>query len=107
MVNGAPANAQPFMVGGTAYTGDLRPHHARQQTTGNTSRLPKGSVTITAKGTLLNPRGVAYNAMAWQVISNAIGKGATTAAELAAAVGNGGAAHVAYRIKGGWLAVTK
>jgi hypothetical protein len=107
LVNGAPANAQPFVVGGTAYTGNLRPHHARQQTTGNTNRLPAGTVTITAKGALLKPGGVAYNAMAWQAITLAIGKGACTAAELAAAVGNGGAAHVAYRIKGGWLAVAK
>lgn len=107
VVNGAPANAQPFMVGGTAYTGNLRPHHARQQTTGNTNRLPAGSVTVTAKGALLKPGGVAYNAMAWSAITTAIGKGAQTAAQLAAAVGNGGAAHVAYRIKGGWLAVTK
>ena len=109
LISGAPANAPAFMVGGTVYTGALRPHHARQQTTGNTARLPAGSVSITAKGAMLKPGGVAYNVQAWQAIQATIAstKGKATAAELAAAVGNGGAAHVAYRIKGGWLVVAK
>jgi len=106
-VNGAPENAPLFMVGGTAYEGALRPHHAKQQTSGNVNRLPAGSVTITAKGEQLKPGGVAYNAMAWQAIQNAITKGPCSAAELAAAVGNGGASHITYRINGGWLAVSK
>ena len=107
LINGAPANATPFIVGGTAYTGALRPHHARMQTTGNVSRLPAGSVTITAKGALLKPGGVAYNAIAWAAIQQAVSSGPTTAGQLAAVVGNGGAAHVAYRIKGGHLVVSK
>ena len=109
LISGAPANAPAFMVGGTAYTGALRPHHARQQTSGNTARLPAGSVSITAKGGLLKPGGVPYNVQAWQAIQDTIAKtkGKATAADLADAVGNGGAAHVAYRIKGGWLAVAK
>lgn len=105
-VNGAPENAPLFMVGGTAYEGALRPHHAKQQTSGNVNRLPAGSVTITAKGQQLKPGGVAYNAMAWQAIQKAIASGKPqTAAMLAATVGNGGASHIAYRIKGGWLQV--
>lgn len=107
LVNGAAPNAPAFIVGGNAYTGTLRPHHARQQTTGNTARLPAGSVTITTKGAALKPGGVAYNAQAWDAIQAAISKGPATAAQLASAVGNGGASHVAYRIKGGHLAVTK
>ena len=109
LISGAPANAPAFMVGGAAYTGALRPHHARQQTTGNTARLPAGSVSITAKGAMLKPGGVPYNVQAWQAIQDTIAKtkGKATAADLATAVGNGGAAHVAYRIKGGWLAVAK
>ena len=107
MVNGAAPNAPAFMVGGQPYTGSLRPHIARQQTVGNTARLPAGSVTISAKGALLKPGGCAYNAQAWVAIQAALATGAQTAAQLAAAVGNGGSAHIAYRIKGGWLAVTK
>ena len=108
VTQGAPANAPAFVVGGQPFSGQVRPHHARQQTTGNTARLPAGSVTVTAKGALLKPGGCAYNAAAWAAIQAALASGKPqTAAMLAQAVGNGGASHIAYRIKGGWLAVAK
>ena len=112
LVAGAPANAQPFVNLGAIVSGDLVPHVANQQTVGNLARLPVGSVTVTAKGALLKPTGstpaqAAWAQGNWQAVQAAIASGPQTAAQLATLIGNGGAAHIAHRLKGGHLAVTK
>jgi hypothetical protein len=99
----APAGTVALQVAGQAVAGTARLAHL--QGAGAAKNVPSGMYALTTKGAQGKASGCSANQALTQALQQACANGPISGAALLAAMGgtSAAAAHIAYRVKGGWL----